>query len=173
MDTNKNPKADVFTIQLFRRLLFYFLVFTFIIIFALRVQKLTSQETGLSSKYEPNHGMPLPSFTFCFGFQKDGSTLKKFEINPDFTFADYMESLPSMKNYLYRANFYHESPMMEKTGIRVNILEEKFSHLWEESFYLQSTLDYYGINRCLTLNSPEEKLGRYKNLEVNTKFLLN
>ena len=170
MGTNKSGRTGVCTIQLIRKFLFHFLIFSFVVIFIMRVEKLTSQETGLSSKYEHNEGLSLPSYTFCFGPQKENSRFKGFEITPNFTFDDFMESSSSVKEYIYKANYYYKSPMTKETGARIDILDMEFDHLWEESFYLQSTLDYFGINRCLTLNSPEEKLGRFKNFFVSINY---
>ena len=166
----KSGRTRVCTIQLVRHFLSCFLTFLFVVILILRIEKLTLQETGLSSKYELNEGLSLPSYTFCFGPQKENSKFKGFEITPNFTFNDFMESSSSVKDYIHKANYYHKSPMIKETGARIDILDMEFDHLWQESFYVQSTLDYFGINRCLTLNSPEEKLGRFKNFFVSTNY---
>ena len=121
----------------------------------------------LKSSFLTDKGPELPSFTTCYRDQR---------IKPNFgenaSFDDFMNQVKDLKNYILEAEFLYTSPINEdRTSI--NLLDKKYDKYWKPSYYLQAQGDdYYGISRCITLDSPIERLEFPNDLWVRKSHFL-
>ena len=114
--------------------------------------KLAREETSLSNSYEnSSQGIQFPSMTICFRGYQDYSKAPKMD--ESVTFKEYMETSHSVKDLLVEAKFFVYGPN-DRHRKNFNFLDVNSSHLFEENFYLVANQRYFGLNRCLTLNSP-------------------
>ena len=123
----------------------------------------------LKSSFISGEGPELPSFTTCYRFYDE-------RFKPDFgknaSFDDFMDQEKDLKNYILEAEFLYTSPI-NKTRTSDNLLDKKYDKYWKASYYLQAQGDhYYGISRCITLDSPIEKLEFPNDLWVRKSYFL-
>ena len=109
----------------------------------------------LKSSFISGEGPELPSFTTCYRSYYP-STKPNFGENA--SFDDFMNQVKDLKNYILEAEFLYTSPI-NKSRTSINLLDKKYDKYWEPSYYLQAQGNhYYGLSRCITLNSPIERL---------------
>ena len=79
-----------------------------------------------------------------------------------------MNQITDLKRFILVAEFLYASPI-NKTRTSTNLLDKKYDKYWEPSYYLQAQGNYYyGLARCITLNSPIERLEFPNDLWVRT-----
>ena len=123
----------------------------------------------LKSSFISGEGPELPSFTTCH-------RLYDYRYKPDFgnnaSFDDFMNQVKDLKNYILEAEFLYTSPI-NKTRTSTNLLDKKYDKYWEPSYYLQAQGNhYYGLSRCITLDSPVERLEFPNDLWVRKSYHL-
>ena len=107
-------------------------------------------------------GPELPSFTTCYR-----TYTEKPNFDKNATFVDFMNQMTDLKRFILVAEFLYASPI-NKTRTSTNLLDKKYDKYWEPSYYLQAQGNYYyGLARCITLNSPIEQLEFPNDLWVN------
>ena len=111
------------------------------------------ENVTLKSSFQIGKGPELPSFTTCYRTYSE-----KPNFNKNATFDDFMNQMTDLKRLILVAEFLYASPI-KKTRTATNLLDKKYDEYWEPSYYLQAQGNYYyGLSRCLTLNSPIERL---------------
>ena len=127
------------------------LVVALIFLTTLRIKKLWQEETSLSySKVDQK--IQLPSMTICFRKYDDFGKAPK--IDQMVTFDEFMETSKSVKDILISAKFSYFGPN-DKNKEAYDLLTDEYSDIFEESYFLNAFFgSYYGLNRCLTINSP-------------------
>ena len=123
----------------------------------------------LKSSFLMDKGPKLPSFTTCYRSYYQS-------IKPNFgenaSFDDFMNQVKDLKNYILKAEFLYTSPINENRT-SINLLDKKYDKYWEPSYYLQAQGNhYYGLSRCITLNSPIERLEFPNDLWVRKSHFL-
>ena len=70
------------------------------------------------------------------------------------TFDEFMETSKSVKDILISAKFSYYGPN-DKKKEAYDLLSKKYSHTFEEAYFMNAFFGkYYGLIRCLTINSP-------------------
>ena len=87
------------------------------------------------------------------------------------TFKEYMQTSRSVKDLFVEAKFLVYGPN-DRNRKEFNFLDHNSSYLFDESFYLVANQQYFGLNRCLTLNSPISEGVIFKDAYVSN-FLPN
>ena len=88
------------------------------------------------------------------------------------TFVDFMNQIIDLKRFILVAEFLYASPI-NKTRTSTNLLDKKYDKYWKASYYLQAQGDdYYGLSRCITLDSPIERLEFPNDLWVRKSYHL-
>ena len=82
------------------------------------------------------------------------------------TFKEYMQTSRSVKDLLVEAVFFVYG-QNDRNRKKYDFLDLNLSYLFEESFYLVANQNYFGLNRCLTLNSPISEGVIFKNAYVS------
>ena len=127
--------------------------------------KLAREETSLSNSYEnSNQGIQFPSMTICYRGYQDYSKAPKMD--ETVTFKEYMQTSRSVKDLLVEAVFFVYG-QNDRNRKKYDFLDLNLSYLFEESFYLVANQNYFGLNRCLTLNSPISEGVIFKNAYVS------
>ena len=130
----------------------FLLIVALLVLTYFRFYKLYQEEVSLSNSYENSgQGIHFPSMTLCYRGYHDFSKAPK--MNESVTFKEFMESSLSVKDLLVEAVFFVYGPN-ERNRRKFDFLDINSGHLFEESFYLVANRQYFGLNRCLTLNSP-------------------
>ena len=90
--------------------------------------------------------------TICFRKYDDFGKAPK--IDQTVTFDEFMETSKSVKDILISAKFSYFGPN-DKNKEAHDLLTDEYSDIFEESYFLNAFFgSYYGLNRCLTINSP-------------------
>ena len=126
------------------------LIIALIFLTYLRWSKLLLEETSLSLSYQ-DKGIEFPSLTICFRAYNDFS--KAPIMNENSTFEDFMKSSKSVKTILNKAEFKYYGAIDKKRQL-FDFLDKGFEDRLDEMCYLVANGNFYGLNRCLTLNSP-------------------
>ena len=120
----------------------------------------------MSNSFEDTKfGIQLPSMTICYRAYEDYSTAPKMD--ESVTFKEFMETSRSVKDLIVKAELYIYGPN-EKKRPMYDFLDAHNSDFFEESCYLVAKQEYYyGLNRCLTLNSPITERIIFKDAHVS------
>ena len=129
----------------------FLLVIALIIVTYKRWVKLSREETSMSNSFEDSSfGIQLPSMTICYRAYEDYSTAPKMD--ETVTFKELTSK--SVKDIIVKAELYVYGPN-DRERQKYDFLEGEIADSFEESCYLVAKQeDYFGLNRCLTLNSP-------------------
>ena len=140
-------------IKAVKYILQFLLVIALIIVTYNRWVKLSREETSMSNSFEDSSfGIQLPSMTICYRAYEDYSTAPKMD--ETVTFKEFMETSKSVKDIIVKAELYVYGPN-DRERQKYDFLEGEIADSFEESCYLVAKQeDYFGLNRCLTLNSP-------------------
>ena len=151
-------------LDVLKKSLQFLLIVTLLVLTYFRLEKLFQEETSLSYS-TVNSGLYLPSLTTCFRSYTDETRPK---MDTTMNFKDFMENFRSVKDILNSAVFkmYGQN---DKIRWAYDILKKSDDYFIEETFYLVAIDNYYGLNRCITINAPIEEPVLYKDSYVSMK----
>ena len=132
-------------------LLQFLLIIALVILTYLRFDKLSQEETSMTYSTVSKE-IYLPSVTICFRAYDNYSNAPKMDTTT--TFQEFMESSQSVKDLLIEAMFKIYGPN-EQIRHTHDFLEGYDDEFIEESYYLVALEnEYFGLNRCITINAP-------------------
>ena len=132
-------------------LLQFLLVIALAVLTYLRYDKLSREETNMTYS-TISREIYLPSLTICLRAYEDYKNAPKMDLTT--TFQEFMENSHSVKDLLIEAIFKIYGPN-DQFRQKYNFLEGNGNKFIEESFYLVALEDeYFGLNRCITINAP-------------------
>lgn len=126
------------------------LIIALVILTYLRYHKLSQEETSMTYSTITRE-IYLPSVTVCLRAYEDYRNAPKMDQTT--TFQEFMENSQSVKDLLIEAIFKIYGPN-DQFRDRYDFLDGNDEFI-EESFYLVALEnEYYGLNRCITINAP-------------------
>ena len=147
-------------------LLQFLLIVALVILTYLRYDKLSQEETSMTYS-TISREIYLPSVTICVRAYEDYRNAPKMDQTT--TFQEFMENSQSVKDLMIGAIFKIYGPN-DQFRDTYDFLDANDDEFIEESFYLVALEnEYYGLNRCITINAPIEEPVLYKDSYVSMK----